>query len=144
MARKYDTRAGRGLTGSFWICRVRSATREIPKLLPSIADQMEFRAHCLKLRYWPKGRVTENAGQVIDMDWEWVRALRSQQIAELRIDDRIGGCDNLRAYFWVDRTPVGRFDGTIWILRVMQKKRNDLTQNQLKILRARRRLVERC
>lgn len=67
----------------------------------------------------------------------------NSKVGELRIDDSIGGIANLRVIFFVgdddkchqNERPV------IWILAVLQKKRDDFTTNNIKTYWARRQLV---
>ncbi|HEY7335265.1 MAG TPA: hypothetical protein VH639_10295 [Bryobacteraceae bacterium] len=98
---------------------------------------MEIRRQALKLRYWPGG----DGGQVVDLDWSWIRTLPGLRVGELRIHDTIAGNDNLRIIFFVgdesEKDPLP----LIWVLRVMQKRKNDFTANEVNIFKARRRLV---
>jgi hypothetical protein len=77
----------------------------------------------------------------MDLDWSWIRALPGLKVGELRIWDSIGGNDNLRIIFFVGEAPAEAQWRIIWILRVMQKKRDDFSGNELSIFRARRALV---
>ena len=62
-----------------------------------------------------------------------------KKVGELRIHDTIGGCDNLRIIFFCPDVPSPL--PTLWILAVLQKKRDDFTKNQLRVFSARRTLV---
>ena len=62
-------------------------------------------------------------------------------VGELRIDDTIGGCDNLRIIFFRGDPKVKEPLPMIWILHVLQKKRNDFTTHNLTTFKARRTLV---
>lgn len=67
--------------------------------------------------------------------------MQGQAVGELRLDDTIGGNDNLRIIF-LEGPPDARLPmPVIWILRVMQKKRDDFSVHDLKIFKARRALV---
>lgn len=79
---------------------------------------------------------------VVDLDWSWIVALPNSKVGELRIDDVIGGHDNLRIIFYVG-SPTSSPDDMrcVWILAVMQKKRNDFTAHNIATFRARRLLV---
>jgi hypothetical protein len=69
-------------------------------------------------------------GQILDLDWSWIKALKGRGIGELRINDTIGGCDNLRVIFFdpgIATEPLP----TLWILSVFQKKRDDFTKAQI-------------
>ena len=129
------------LTGSYRIRALRSAFVDVRRLCPRTGDRMEIRRHALKLRYWPEHHPTDNAGKILDLDWEWVRALPGLRIGELRIDDAIGGNDNLRVIFYVGNAEIREPLPMIWILRVLQKKRNDFSMNDISIFKARRGLV---
>jgi hypothetical protein len=104
-------------------------------------EKIEIRRHALKLRYWPMVRPDDEAGQVMDLNWSWVRALRNLRIGELRIDDVIGGYDNLRIIFFQGEPVVRHPLPVMWIIRVLQKKRDDFSAHELEIFRARRVLV---
>lgn len=62
-------------------------------------------------------------------------------VGELRLEDPIGGNDNLRVIFFVgDRNVVAPLP-MIWILSVMQKKRQDFSAANIENFRSRRTLV---
>jgi hypothetical protein len=78
-------------------------------------------------------------GQLLDLDWCWVKSLPGKRSGELRIHDKIGDCDNLRVIFFVpaqDTKPP-----MLWVLSVLQKKRNDFTAAQLRNYEIRRLLI---
>ena len=102
---------------------------------------MEVRENALKLRYFPNKHPTDESGQVLDLNWSWIASLRGPKIGELRIDDSIGGNDNLRIIFYQGDQAVRSPLPMIWILDVMQKKRDYFTVNELRIFKARRILV---
>jgi hypothetical protein len=102
---------------------------------------MEIRRHALKLRYWPEHHPADEAGKILDLDWEWIRALTGLRIGELRVADAIGGNDNLRVIFYVGNTEIREPLPMIWILRVLQKKRDDFSKHDVSIFKARRLLV---
>ena len=52
------------------------------------------------------------------------------------------GNDNLRVIFFVGDRKVREPLPMIWILAVMQKKRNDFTANEIQIFKAQRLLVQ--
>jgi hypothetical protein len=81
------------------------------------------------------------SGEVIDLDWSWIRSLPNKKVGELRIHDTIGGNDNLRVIFFVG-PPDQRMPKTcIWILAVIQKKKDDFSRNEIAVFNARRILV---
>lgn len=133
------------MTGTHYVRAVRPAFQDAHKWLPHKRDRALLRRQALKLRFWGDDRSTDEAGLVIDLNWDWVRALRGDRIGELRIDDEIGGFDNLRVITWHPTKPIPpSWDPTfqdvphIWILSVFQKKRNDFTKANLQTFAARR------
>jgi hypothetical protein len=132
---------GHGLTGRYRVRAIRPAFDDVDRLVHKTRDKIHIRRHALKLRYWPENHPESESGQVLDLDWEWIRALQNERIGELRLDERIGGCDNLRIIFFVGPRLADQEMRIIWIVRVMQKKRMDFSRNDLAIFRARRTLV---
>ena len=96
---------------------------------PKYGNYQEARKHALKLAFWP-GVDDPAQGLVVDLDWDWIRALRSQNVAELRIRDNIGGNRNLRVIFWLPGAPLsgdpvdskGNQMKRIWTIAVVNKK----------------------
>ena len=133
---------GSGLTGSFRVRMLRPAFGECRRLCPTTRDGMELRRHLLKLRYWPEKHPETEDGEVLDLNWSWIRALPGMNVGELRIHETISGNDNLRGIFFVGNRDVREPLPMIWVLAVLQKKRNDFTSHQISVFRARRLLVE--
>ena len=129
------------LTGNYRVRVFKPAFDEVQKLCPRIKDRMVLRRHALKLRYWPQSHPTDDAGRILDLDWSWIRSLPGLRVGELRIDDVIGGNDNLRIIFYVGSSEIREPLPMIWVLRAMQKKREEFTTNDISIFRARRALV---
>jgi hypothetical protein len=117
------------LSGTYLVRAGRWAFQEAQRLFPKARDRAEVRRHALKLRFWPTCRPDETGGQVLDLDWCWIRSLPHKRIGELRIHDKIGDCDNLRVIFYVP--PVKTEPPMLWVLSVLQKKRNDFSQAQI-------------
>lgn len=130
-----------GLTGSYRVRVIRPALKQACRLFPRARDYFEARDQVLKLRYWPQHLITHANGHVLDMDWEWIKALPNLRVGELRMDDTIAGLNNLRAIFYVGDSEVKAPLPMIWILALLQKKRQDFTAEQISIFRARRTLV---
>ncbi len=127
------------LTGHYHVRVCRPAFSEARRLCPHVGDLMELKAHALKLRYWPDGHAGE---KVVDLDWDWIKACDGFRIGELRIDDKINGHDNLRIIFLkVNEKMPQEGLPAIWILRVMQKKTQRFSANDVRIFKARRMLV---
>lgn len=112
---------------------------EAQKLFHRYGDYQELRKQALKLAFWPGGDPGPN-GQVIDLDWEEIKGMKSPRACELRIDDEIAGFDNLRVIFYVFDKEIIR-DGDIlprlWTISVLQKKSRRWTNENLKTFRAR-------
>lgn len=129
------------LTGSRHIKAFRPALAQARKLLRRDRDFFELRAQALKLRYWPQKTPTDSDGNLLDLNWCWIESLKGKHVGELRIDDEIGGFDNLRVIFFDAASyPHGGLP-MIWILSALQKKRNEWTKNNIKTFDAQRRLV---
>jgi hypothetical protein len=130
------------LTGNFFVRAFRPAFDDVRGLFHRTRDTIEIRRNALKLRYWPQSLTTEQpSGNVVDLDWSWIKSLPNEKVGELRVEDTIGGHDNLRIIFFVG-PPHERMPKTcIWILAVLQKKRDDFSANQIATFRARKRLV---
>lgn len=126
------------LTGRFLVRVIRPALHDAHRILPKKRDRAILRRHALKLRFWP-APLEQEAGWVLDINWSWIKSLRSKQIGELRIDDRIGDCDNLRLAFYVPKfqseIPM------IWIFAAIQKKRDDFSKANIDTFEARRTIV---
>ena len=127
------------LTGNYLVRAGRWAFQEAHKWLPRTKDRAELRRHALKLRFWPGCEGEEEGGQVLDLDWSWVRSLPGKRIGELRIHDTLGDCDNLRVMFFVP--PMVIEVPMLWVLSVFQKKRDEFTAPQLRNFELRRRLI---
>lgn len=129
------------LTGSYRVRAIHPAFADVRNLIPRKGERMEVRRHALKLRYWPDPHPVEESGRLLDLDWSWVASLPKQNIGELRIHDTIGGFNNLRVIFYVGDEAVRDPLPLIWVLQVMQKKRQDFTSHNLTTFKARKRIV---
>ncbi len=138
-----DQDEGSQLSGSYWVRCLKSSLQDAHRLFPHrIRDRFKLRRQALKLRYWPTQDPTDEGGHLLDLDWSWIEAARGLRIGELRIRDKIGDHDNLRIIFWVPNRQLETEPlPVIWILSVMQKKRNDFTTQNISVFKARRRLV---
>lgn len=131
-----------GLTGAYWVRVLLPAVYDARRLMPRTRDRMELRRHALKLRHWPAAPGGLEHGDLLDLDWSWIRAMKGGAVGELRIDDTIGGCDNLRLIFYVhDKLRSGDPLPIVWILAAMQKKRDDFSTANIATFRGRRLLV---
>jgi len=127
------------LTGNYFVRAIRSAFHDARHWLPRRKHQAELRRHALKLRFWPERHPEDDNGQLLDLDWSWIRSLSGKNVGELRIHDTIGDCDNLRVIFFDPKTrkPLPM----LWIIGVLQKKSDDFTTAQIRNYRLRRQLV---
>jgi hypothetical protein len=141
MAEGPDNPKESNLTGNYFIRRLGSANDDVERLFRRTRDRIEIRRQALKLRYLPARAAVGPSGQLIDIDWSYIKSLPNLRIGELRIHDTIGGHDNLRIIFFVG-PPSDLFPMTcIWVLSVFQKKRDDFTSAQIRIFRAKREIV---
>jgi len=132
---------GSGLTGKFWVRVLKAALLDAKKTWPKHGDRMRLRRQALKLRYFPG--LSKDGGDVLDVNWEWIKALSQLSIGELRITDRIGGHTNIRVIFYVHerKDKKRQSNPEIWILACFPKKRQNFTVHDLKTLKARRTAV---
>lgn len=131
-------RDGSNLYGRFHVTPTCTALREAVGLFPRYGDYQELRSHALKLAFWPGGQST--GGEVEDLDWDTITGMRAPKACELRIDDTIGGLDNLRVIFYVfDNQIVREGDAMprLWTIGVMQKKTRRFTTFDLSAFAAR-------
>jgi len=134
---------GSRLTGRYRVRVSRPALNEARRLFPRVSDRMEVRRQALKLRFWPDSAPSTGTGQVLDLDWEWVKGLPFGDVGELRVHGTIAGNDNLRIIFHDGGGKLKDPLPNIWILRVFQKKRDDFSSNDLAVFKQRRRDVRR-
>lgn len=132
---------GHGLTGTHRVRVFRPAFGDAHRWFPKASDRAELRSHSLKLRYWPEKNKLSDDGQLCDLDWCWVQACKGLDIGELRIDDTIGGHDNIRILFYRGDPGIKKPLPIIWILYVLQKKNNAFTKQQIEVMKSRRILV---
>lgn len=130
---------GGSLTGNYHVRAIRPAFHDARRCLPRMRDRAELRRHALKLRFWPERWPADDNGQILDLDWSWIRSLPHKKVGELRIHDRIGDCDNLRVIFFDPQ--ISEPYPTLWVLAVLQKKRDDFSRHMLRIFDSRRTLV---
>jgi len=133
--------AGEHLTGSFRVRALRPALGEVFRLCDRWSENAEIRRHALKLRYWPENYPEDESGTIVDLNWSWIRSMPGMRVGELRVDDVVAGNDNLRIIFYVGDTDTLEPLRMIWILRVMQKRRQDFSRHDISIFKARRTLV---
>lgn len=126
------------LFGQFHVTPTPTALKEALGLFPNYGDYQELRRHALKLAYWPRG--FDGAGSVGDLDWETIVGMAGPKACELRIDDVIGGLDNLRVIFYVHEPVLVRPGDQLprlWTIGVMQKKTQRFTTFDLRMFASR-------
>jgi hypothetical protein len=109
-------------------------------------DRFEIRRQALKLRFWDE-RHEHGPGMLFDHSYESIKALSGQGIYELRLDDDIGGQQNIRVVFfdppssWKPNKNDLRPLRIIWVLEALPKKRDNWTTNDLTRFRGARLLI---
>ena len=131
------------LKGGYYVFPIGSALRRAIKLFDRKArPYFVLKRHVLKLRFFPSGIDERNDGDLADLNWDWIKGLGDINVGELRIDDEIGGHDNLRVIFYVaDKTIDGEPLPRIWILTVIQKKEQRFSPGALKTFKAHRGII---
>jgi len=127
------------LTGAFHVRVLRPALHDAHRIMPRMKDRAILRRHALKLRYWPVPRPEDESGLVLDLNWGWIRSLPGKKVGELRVGDTLGGNDNLRVIFFnPERSePLP----ALWVIAVLQKRRDDFTRFQIRNFANRRQMV---
>ena len=129
------------LFGSYYVKPTASALSQAWTLCQKSSRAYNIlRRHTLKLAFWPDGS---------DANWDWIKTMEQQKIGELRIDDHIGGHDNVRIIFFksniaLNDDPVsesGELMKRIWVLAAFQKKTQGFSANQLKAWRGMRTIL---
>jgi hypothetical protein len=129
------------LFGRYLVKPTSSAIRDAFDLFPRYGDYQEARRHALKLAWWPDSGDAKS-GEVMDLDWEWIKGMKEPRVGELRISDVIGGHDNLRVIFYVARSTISDDPmPRIWTLSVMQKKTAAFSNRDLRIFSGRVKIV---
>ncbi len=129
-------------TGNRLVRLIHPVHKDCFRLLSSNRDRKIMRRHALKLRFWPEMYPKADSGEVLDLDWSWIRACQGLNIGELRINENIGGFDNWRIIFFEGPQPQGDEQWhRLWVLQVMKKKRNEFTDADIKTFKLRRRMV---
>ena len=103
------------MTGNFRVRALMPAIQEVSRICDRVSENIEIRRHALKLRYWPENHPEDESGIVIDLDWSWIRSMPGMKVGELRIQDTIAGCDNLRIIFYVGDQNVRKPLPMIWV-----------------------------
>ena len=77
---------------------------------------------------------------MLDLDWCWIKACK-KDVGELRINDEISGHDNIRIVFFKGDPSVRVPLPIIWVITVLQKKKNEWTTANIRTFNGRRTLV---
>lgn len=132
---------GEFLKGNFRVRAIRPAFSDVYRLCDNWSENAEIRRHSLKLRYWPDNHPEDESGQLLDLDWSWIKSMPGMDVGELRVHDTIGGNDNLRIIFYVGDKKICEPLPMIWVIRVIQKARDDFSKHDITTFKARRLLV---
>jgi hypothetical protein len=84
-----------------------------------------------------------------DLDWEWIQGAEKLHLGELRIPEVVAGNNNLRVIFFKaniaipddPRNAEGQIMTRIWLLSCFQKKRQELSNNQIAAWKGMRRII---
>lgn len=133
------------LTGTHLVRVLRSALQKAKRTWPAVGDRMEVRRQTLKLRFWGERHPGSVTPGVLDLTYEAIKAMPGSGVYELRLDDEIGGKQNIRVIFF---EPPGSWRcqyemplPVLWVLEAMPKKRNEWTKFDLDRFRAARAVV---
>ena len=130
------------ITGNRLVRLIHPVHKDLVRLLASNRDCKVMRRHMLKLRYWPEFHPETESGEILDLDWSWIKACHGLNIGELRINETVSGFNNWRVIFFEGPKPPAQDQmQKIWILQVMKKKRNDFTDNEINTSKLRRQMV---
>jgi len=87
------------LRGNYFVVPTATAIKQAWKLCDgSVREYQILKRHGLKLMWWPAGMEGGEAGA--DIDWDWIKTLESKRIGELRVDEHVNGCNNVRIIFF--------------------------------------------
>lgn len=130
--------------GSYRVVRTATSIKRASSLFPRERDNQLLRRHVLKLAFWPSGLDDDDddgeAGA--DLDWDWITSLEKKRVGELRIDETIGGFNNLRVIFFKANICLPSEDmNRIWILTVFQKKSQGFGDPEIRAFAAARTLI---
>lgn len=136
------------LSGTNFVRFSRHGLQSIRSYWPNMADRFEVRRQGLKLRFWDE-RHLHGTGMLFDHSYEKIKALASESIYELRLDDDIGGQSNIRIVLfdppstWKTVEDNVRPFRVIWILEALPKKRNEWTKNDITRFKGQRLLLKK-
>ena len=124
------------ISGSNFTRFSRHSLKLIPFYWPKLRDTYEIRRYALTLRNWDL-RHLEPPGTLNGYSYEKIKALRTENVYEMRLDDTIGGQANIRVVFfdppgsWTPLQNNIRPMRVNWILEVLPKTRNGWTTNDI-------------
>lgn len=133
------------LFGSFHVTPSPTAMREANDLFPRYRDYQRARKHALKLAFWP-AESAELSGKAIDLDWDTITGMEGPKACELRIDDVIGGFNNIRIIFYAFSKDIilpGDILPRLFTIGVMQKKTQKFSKANLDTFKARVAIIRR-
>ena len=140
MATHRKTARKQPLRGRYYVYPTGTAIRRTWGLFKGKARPVYIlRRHTLKLMYYPGGNPDQ---KIMDLNWDWIDGTGQAGIGELRIEETIGGYDNLRVIFFVAaRALKGEPLPRIWIMSAFQKKTERFSANELRAFTAGKKLI---
>ena len=69
------------LTGKYRVRVYRPAWADVDRWFKRTREKIEIRSQALKLRFWPDQEPADQAGRLLDVDWDWIRALSGHPLA---------------------------------------------------------------
>ena len=135
------------LTGCNFVRMTRHGLQAARRHWKSTRHRFEIRRHALKLRFWDD-RHLHPVGTLLDHTYESIKSLPGLGVYELRIDDEVGGIENIRAIFfdppksWVPQPEHAKPLRVVWVLEVFPKKNNHWTENEIKRFKASRLMIK--
>jgi hypothetical protein len=136
------------VTGTNFVRFSRHGLQSIRSWWSNMADRFEVRRQSLKLRFWDE-RHLHPPGMLLDHSYEGIKALAGEGIYELRVDDEIGGHDNIRVVFfdpprgWSAVPEHVRPMPVVCVIEALQKKRQGWTTNDLTRFRGQRLIIKK-
>jgi len=125
--------------GSHWLFPTATAINRSRLLLPKLRDRLIVKRHALNLAHFPS---MGEGYPSLEMDWSWIPGLEHERVGELRIDETIGGYDQLSVIFYKANVHLPNEDRCrIWILSVLQKEGQGFGDPLIRAFAAARNLV---
>jgi len=126
---------GSNLVGRYHVTPVAAALKEADDLFPKTNDYYRLRHCALNLRHWKQEGCDD-----CELDWDEIKGMAPPRACELRIDEEIGGYNNLRVIFYVFEKDIvlpGDVLPRLWTICVMQKKTERFSTRDFRVFKAR-------